>query len=65
MKVIKDAMEDPEVRVGHRLSLSMRAERIFNSKKGDKLREEFADLIPLMNYTHAPEVIVQGKCLPA
>lgn len=64
VEVIGKALNDPEVRKGHRLSLSLRAERMAASPRF----KDFAPIItemPLMNPKEAPKVIIEGRTIHA
>ena len=61
--VIKSALDDPEVRKGHRLSLSLRAERMAASPRFRSLAPTILEL-PLLKPVEAPKVIIEGRCLP-
>lgn len=63
VEVIKEALNDPEVREGHRLSLSMRAERMATSSRYKSYAPEILEL-PLMKPKEAPKVIIEGRSLP-
>ncbi|XP_068216662.1 fanconi-associated nuclease 1-like [Palaemon carinicauda] len=62
-EVIKEALNDPEVRVGHRLSLSIRAQRMAASPRFRSLAPDILEL-PLMKPREAPKVIIEGRSLP-
>ncbi|XP_070000546.1 fanconi-associated nuclease 1 [Penaeus vannamei] len=60
---IQEALKDPEVRKGHRLSLSMRAEKMAASARHKSLAATIAEM-PLMHPREAPKIIIEGRSLP-
>ncbi|XP_047501119.1 LOW QUALITY PROTEIN: fanconi-associated nuclease 1-like [Penaeus chinensis] len=60
---IQQALKDPEVRKGHRLSLSMRAQKMAASARHKSLAATIAEM-PLMHPREAPKVIIEGRSLP-
>ncbi|XP_041464130.1 fanconi-associated nuclease 1-like isoform X1 [Lytechinus variegatus] len=59
---IKDGMADPKVRVGHRLALQLRAQKILKSNK--KQLSERADEFQFDDVLETPKVTIQGTVLP-
>lgn len=64
VEVINKALRDPEVRKGHRLSLSIRAERMAASARYKSFIPAITEM-PLMKPVEAPKVVIEGRSLPA
>nr|XP_045611977.1 fanconi-associated nuclease 1-like [Procambarus clarkii]XP_045611978.1 fanconi-associated nuclease 1-like [Procambarus clarkii] len=64
VEVISQALSDPEVRKGHRLSISIRARRIATSARHKALAPTIAKM-PLLKPMEAPKVYIEGRSLPA
>ncbi|CAL4136772.1 unnamed protein product, partial [Meganyctiphanes norvegica] len=63
VRTIGLALDDKEVQVGHRLSLSIRAQRMRCSPRYKALYPVI-DELSLMNPVEAPKVIIEGRSLP-
>ncbi|KAK7073069.1 Fanconi-associated nuclease 1 [Halocaridina rubra] len=61
IEVLCEALRDPEVRKGHRLALSIRAERLAESKFKARADELFS--LPLLRPMVPPKIIIEGRCL--
>lgn len=62
VKEIGIALQDPEVRQGHRLSLSQRAQRLAASKRYKSLAPRI-EKMALMVPREPPKVVIEGRSL--